>query len=135
MHGPVLAIDPGTDKCGLAVVDGAHTLRRWVAPRIELIQEVGKAMEEFYPHLIILGDRTGSTRFREELSRAFPNVEIAVVDEHLSSVEARRRYWKENPPRGWRKLIPTTMQVPPEPYDDLVAVILAERFLGMGYVK
>ena len=34
-----------------------------------------------------------------------------------------------NPPRGWRRLLPVSMQMPPEPYDDYVAVILAQRFL------
>ena len=74
-------------------------------------------------NLIVLGDRTGSARFRRELAQAFPHVDIVAVDEHLSSVEARQRYWQENPPRGWRRFIPLGMQVPPEPFDDLVAVI------------
>ena len=36
--------------------------------------------------------------------------------------------------KGWRKLLPVTMQVPPEPVDDLVAVILARRELEKGTV-
>lgn len=124
----VLAVDPGTYKCGVAVVTRERVLRRWVAPRIELMSEVGKALSEFSPNVIVIGDRTGSARLRRELAAAFPGVEIVVVDEHLSSVEARQRYWKENPPRGWRRLIPVGMQVPPEPFDDLVAVVLAERY-------
>lgn len=135
MQGPVLAIDPGTDKCGLAVVDGQRVLRRWVAPRIALIGEVQEALTQYKAGLIILGDRTGSSRFRQELAAVFPQVEIALVNEHLSSVEARRRYWEENPPKGWRRLIPVGMQVPPEPFDDLVAVILAERYFNEGPVK
>ncbi|NLM54051.1 MAG: RuvX/YqgF family protein [Firmicutes bacterium] len=128
MNSPVLAIDPGTDKCGLAVVDRERVLRRWVAPRIQLLREVGSALGCYQLNLIVLGDRTGSARFRRELAQAFPHVDIVAVDEHLSSVEARQRYWQENPPRGWRRFIPLGMQVPPEPFDDLVAVILAERY-------
>ena len=35
---------------------------------------------------------------------------------------AKGEYWKANPPNGWRRLIPVTMQVPPVPVDDFVAV-------------
>ena len=63
------------------------------------------------------------------MSSILPNVHIKVVDERHTTEEARKLYWKKNPPRGWRKLLPTSMQVPPVPVDDLVAEILARRFL------
>jgi len=129
---PVVAIDPGTDKCGFAVVSKSCILRRWIAPRIQLIEELAKAVEAFEIETIVLGDRTGSKAFRSEIAAAFPSLKIAVVDEHMSSMEARARYWVENPPRGWRKVLPVGMQVPPQPYDDLVAVILAERYFEQG---
>lgn len=129
---PVVAIDPGTDKCGFAVVSKGCILRRWVAPRIQLIEELAEAVEAFEIETVVLGDRTGSKAFRSEIAAAFPSLKIAVVDEHMSSVEARARYWVENPPRGWRKVLPVGMQVPPQPYDDLVAVILAERYFEQG---
>ena len=33
-------------------------------------------------------------------------------------------------PRGLRRLLPTSMQVPPVPVDDFVAVILGTRYLA-----
>ena len=46
----------------------------------------------------------------------------------LADVELLFDYWREHPPRGLMRLIPVTMQVPPVPVDDYVAVILAERY-------
>ncbi len=57
------------------------------------------------------------------------NLEVKIVDEKHTTEEARRLYWKNNPPRGLRKFLPTSMQVPPEPVDGIVAEILAMRFL------
>jgi hypothetical protein len=54
---------------------------------------------------------------------------VLVRDEYRTTELAKGEYWKANPPKGWRRLIPVTMQVPPVPVDDFVAVILARRFL------
>ncbi len=35
---------------------------------------------------------------------------------------------KYNPPTGWRKIIPTSMQFPPEPVDDLTAFVIGLRY-------
>ena len=54
---------------------------------------------------------------------------VKVVDEKHTTEDARREYWKKNPPAGWRKFLPVTMQVPPEPVDGIVAEILVKRYL------
>ncbi len=77
----------------------------------------------------MIGDGTGSGQVAKEIRAALPQLPLATVDERFTSEEARRLYWVENPPRGWRRLLPVSMQMPPEPYDDYVAVILAQRFL------
>ncbi len=58
-----------------------------------------------------------------------------LVDERYSSLEARERYWQMYPPTGLARLIPKGMRVPPRPVDDIVAIILIERYLaqmGLG---
>ena len=47
-----------------------------------------------------------------------------------TTLQARERYWEHNKRRGWRRFFPSTMFLPPEPFDDFVALILAERVLG-----
>ena len=55
---------------------------------------------------------------------------VRVVEERGSTLEARRRYFADHPPRGWRRLVPLSLQVPPQEYDDYVAVLLIERAAG-----
>ena len=65
----------------------------------------------------------------ETLRETMPSVGILVVDEKDTTIQARERYWEHNPRRGWRRLLPATMFLPPEPVDDFAAFVLAERVL------
>jgi hypothetical protein len=67
---------------------------------------------------------------RRRLGEGGCPLEPVLVDEHRSSEQGRRRYFRDNPPRGWRRLLPVGLQTPPRAYDDYVAVILAERYLA-----
>ena len=124
----ILAIDPGSEKCGLAVVEGEAVILHEVVTRSQLLELVKEVMPNSGP--IILGDRTGSKQFHQELRISLPEIteRIILIDEHLSSVEARTMYWQYNPPTGWRRLLPVSLQVPPVPIDDYVAIILARRY-------
>lgn len=124
----VLGVDPGREKCGLAVVSTGDVLIKQVVSRDSFLDVVKAMVEEYNVKMIILGDGTGSKVFSVALGDALPDLPITMVDEYSTSDEARKRYWVDHKPKGWRRLLPTTMQVPPEPYDDYVAVILAERF-------
>jgi RNase H-fold protein (predicted Holliday junction resolvase) len=133
----ILAIDPGLDKCGVAVVDtaapsaGSRQVReRAVVPRAELAATVREWVARHHIATIVLGDRTGAAHVERELASLGLPVTVSRVDEHLSTLEGKRRYFIEHPPRGWRRLIPQGLLTPPVPYDDYVAVILAERYLG-----
>lgn len=131
----VLAVDPGSAKCGLAVVhrDAAGKLHvRW--RRIVPVEDLPEAVREAHAiaplALIVVGDGTRSQATVAAIRAASPSVGILVVDERDTTMHARERYWEHHPRRGWRRLLPATMQVPPEPVDDFVAVILAERVLS-----
>ena len=133
----VLSIDPGTSKCGMALVrrteDGSLKLL-WhdVVPAEAVIVKLHEAyiVEEF--HLVIIGDSTGSKKVKTDLRRHLPSMGILVIDEKETTIQARERYWEYNPRKGWRKLLPATLQVPPEAYDDYAALVLAERVLSEG---
>jgi hypothetical protein len=77
---------------------------------------------------VVLGDRTGSREFAGEIAQEHPSPEILFIDEHMSSMEGRRRYLLDHPRPGLGRLIPVSLRVPGEPFDDYVAVVLAERF-------
>jgi RNase H-fold protein (predicted Holliday junction resolvase) len=134
MSKTVLAIDPGSSKCGMALVhrDDAGKLKlvwRAISPRDELIRNLTLAGEVEPFSLVIVGSGTTSKQVVHELREHLPSVGILVVDEKNTSLQARERYWEHNPRRGLRRLGPATMYMPPEPVDDFVALILAERVL------
>lgn len=131
MH--VIAVDPGTEKCGIAVLSqDSVVLERMVVGRSGAVRELERLSEAYRPAVLVFGDRTGSKAFFAELESVdFPSrvEEVHAVDEHLSSLKARERYFRENPPTGIKRFVPRTMQTPPVLYDDYVAIVLAERFL------
>ena len=131
----IMAVDPGRDKCGLAVIDGqGKVLWRQVIETEDLEKMAQERSGEFGPACLILGNGTTSKAAAGRLKAALPDLPLKVVDEYRTTEEAKKLYWQVNPPKGWRKLLPVTMQVPPEPVDDLVAVILARRELEKGTV-
>mgnify|MGYP001014463189 FL=1 len=127
MSSCVLAIDPGRDKCGVAVLapDGRVLVQR-VVPTEELDAAVGELIQSYAP-TVIMGDGTTSADAKKRVEAL--GVPVLLVDEYRTTDAAKCTYWEAHPPRGWRCLVPRGMLVPPVPVDDFVAVILAQRFL------
>ncbi len=126
----IAALDPGRDKCGFAVLAGDGTvLLQQVIATAELEQEILMARQRFSFDCLIEGNGTTSQQARERIAAALPDLAIIVVDEYRTTEMARGAYWQAHPPKGWRRLLPVSMQVPPEPVDDFVAVILGHRYL------
>lgn len=124
-----MGIDPGRDKCGVTVLTAAGEIKfQRVVPTEELDSVIKNLAAQFKISSVILGDGTTHKSAAEKISAA--GLKFQLVDEKHTTEEARREYWKKNPPRGWRKLLPTSMQVPPEPVDAIVAEILVRRFLA-----
>lgn len=129
MIGSVLAIDPGLSKCGVAVVSRDEgVLVRMVVGTSQLKEALQRLENEFNPQTVIIGSGTGSRRIAEMADAL--TAPVCLVDERCSTQDARWRYFKENPPKGLRRLIPRGMLLPPEPYDDYAAILLAEAFLA-----
>jgi RNase H-fold protein (predicted Holliday junction resolvase) len=126
-----LAIDPGHAKCGLAVVraDGA-VLHKQIVKTSDAVSRTEQLVAEYHPAALLVGGGTGSKPLLRALLAA--NLEVAPerVDERHTSELARARYIETHPPRGLQRLLPRSLRIPPEPIDDLVAVILAERYWG-----
>ena len=129
--GAVVAVDPGRDKCGIAAVapDGT-VLARALLATAEVGGAVARLAQEHAAAVIVLGERTGASAVRRAIEAAAPGATIAEVDEHMTTLQARERYWRECPPRGLWRLVPRGLRVPPVPVDDWAAVILAERYLA-----
>lgn len=131
IHPVIIAIDPGRQKCGIALVDHqGQVIKKQIVASDELVKTVEEMIIDYPEAEIVLGDRTASRLFfakLKDLSRT-----IHFIDEDRSSLEGRYRYLKENT-KGLAKLLPIGLRVPNQPFDDYVAVILAERFLKKNY--
>lgn len=130
----VLAIDPGSSKCGLALVVRAKVgeldlLWHNVVPTesLESMMIEARAVEPY--NMIIVGNGTSSSTILDRIRESFPAIGVLVVNERDTTLQAREKYWQHHPRKGWRRLFPSSMQVPPEAYDDFAAFVLAERVL------
>lgn len=131
----VLAIDPGSSKCGLALVrrteeSNIELLWRDIVPPEELTAALDKAKAVAPYSMVIVGSGTKATPTVTTIRDAMPAMGILVIDEKDTTMQARERYWEHNPRRSWRRLFPSTMLSPPDPVDDFAALILAERVLS-----
>ena len=125
----IAALDPGRDKCGFAVLnDDGKILCQRVIGTENLMTEVNAAKADYGFSRLLIGNGTTSKEAQGKLAQ-ISALEVIVRDEYRTTELAKKEYWKSNPPKGWRRLIPVTMQVPPVPVDDFVAVILARRYL------
>jgi len=130
VRAPLLAIDPGTEKCGLALLTSLWVLERRVVPLEDLARVIREWMGRHPIAVVVVGDRTGSSRVHEVLRTEFPTLAVHTVDEAGATLEARRLYFADHPPRGWRRFLPLSLQLPPRAYDDYSAVVLGRRFLA-----
>ena len=127
----ILAIDPGRDKCGVVVMNESGEIKfQKVIETINFSTTILELEKKFDLQIVILGNGTTSKELKLTIEKII-SIPIKIVDEKHTTEEARKLYWIKNPPQGWRKFLPTTMQVPPIPVDDLVAEILAKRFLSI----
>lgn len=132
MPGAIIGVDPGSEKCGVAIVDSeGRCHRRAVVPTTDLAQVIERLCTEYSAERLVIGDGTRSEELLAALRRAglFRRLgEPIVVDESHSTEEARRNYLLEHR-RGWRRLVPLGLQTPREPVDGYVAEVLARRYL------
>lgn len=128
-----LGIDPGRSKTGLALVaaDGSILALR-IAATDSIASELRIFVGQEQPAQIIMGDGTNSKAIGVAVQEVFPNTALALVGEAHSTEEARSLYWQENPPKGWRRLLPLGLQVPPEPLDAYAAVVQVRRWLAQN---
>jgi len=125
----IIAIDPGTKKCGYAVVDSnLSVLQREVILTDKIINNLEDSFKVYKINKIILGDGTNYKQIEKKLKDHFPRLKIILIEEDFSTLEARKKYFEAHPPQGIFRLIPLSLRVPPCHYDDFVAVILAEKY-------
>jgi RNase H-fold protein (predicted Holliday junction resolvase) len=125
----ILGFDPGKDKCGVAIVEGKNIIYHRVIVSEMAIATLQKLIQEYPIESIVMGNLTTSKLWQQKLATNLTEkIEIIPINEHNSTVEARTRYWQMYPPQGLQKLVPEGMRFPPRAIDDIVAIILVERY-------
>lgn len=126
----ILGFDPGRYKCGLAVVGVDRTLLYHQVVTTDNAIPTIETLRQRYPiSLLVMGNQTTSQEWKRKLSELPDPLRIILVDERNSSLEARDRYWQMFPPKGLYQLIPQAFRSIPRPIDDIVAILLIERYL------
>jgi RNase H-fold protein (predicted Holliday junction resolvase) len=125
----VLSVDPGREKCGVAVVDRRDgVLARGVVPTTMIAHVVRDLERAHMPQKILIGNGTYHREVRKELRDLETAVET--VPERRTTERARKRYFEEFPPRGLWRFFPG-LCTPPMPIDDYAAVLIAEDYLHL----
>ncbi|WP_066378188.1 pre-16S rRNA-processing nuclease YqgF, partial [Anabaena sp. CA = ATCC 33047] len=117
----ILGFDPGKDKCGLAIMGLDRQLHyHQVVPSQEAVTTIGVLRQQFPVSLMVMGNQTTAKRWKQQLNQELVEpLNIVLVDERYSTLEARDRYWQMYPPKGLIKLLPQGMRQPPRPIDDI----------------
>ena len=124
----VLAVDPGRKKCGIAACAPGEVLAHRVVQVADLAPVVGEWAARHRIERVVVGAGTGARSAAEALRGL--TVPVVEINEEGTTLAARTRYFADHPPKGWRRLVPRSMLVPPEPYDDYAAILLAEGYLA-----
>ena len=122
-----IGLDPGRSKCGLVRSDqttGQIEVAAVLSPE-ECFEQIGIWRERLGIEGVVLGDGTGSKHWQRQLNDL--GLAVQVIPEAGTTLAARARYWQLEPPRGWRRMLPEGLRLPPRDYDDVVAQLLLER--------
>ena len=129
----IISIDPGKAKCGIAVVNSSgEVLKRKVVSTTNIVGILSEFLNEYSADKFLIGSGTFSKTVKKMIINSLPNIPIEVIDEKHSTEVARKLYFKEYPPKGIFKIIPLGLQIPPVPYDDFAAIVLAKKYFNLS---
>jgi len=127
----IIAIDPGREKCGIAVLTAAGTpVERDITPTRDLPDALNELLHKHPNSHVVIGDGTSSEQAQAAIAEAIPELGLATVPESHSTERALERWRDVTALAGWRRLLPRSLRFPPGPIDDFAAWILAEDHLA-----
>lgn len=132
MKPAILGIDPGTRKVGFAIIedDRSPALARGIEPLESFVDRIRDIVTLHPVRAVALGSGTNASSLAAMLDVLA--VPVHIIDETDTTYRARALYFSEHPPRGWRRLLPLGLQLPPGPIDDYAAMLIARRYIARG---
>lgn len=108
-----------------------RVLRHQAVVSAETALEQIQGLRQQYPiSIIVMGNQTTSKTWKAQITSLPDSPRVMLVDERYSTLEARDRYWQMYPPQGLDRLLPQSLRKIPRPIDDIVAILLIERYLN-----
>ena len=125
-----LGIDPGTRKCGLALVERPSDapLLLEVVPLDGFAARLAEIAAAYPIDRAAIGRGTNAAQIVAAVTAC--GLPYVLVDERETTLRARARFFADHPPRGWRRFVPRGMLLPDRPIDDYAALLIAERHLA-----
>lgn len=135
-NGIILSIDPGKDKCGMAVLDNKkNILEHEIIETKNILNRLIYMITKFNISLIALGNGTFSQEIKKIINESpieklpMLNINIITIDEKNTTQTGKKLYFKNNPPKGIWRFIPISLQTPKRPYDDYAAAAIGMKYL------
>lgn len=127
----LLALDPGSDKVGTAVLDyQAQEKEKTIVKLDQLIDHLKEIFEIYQIEEIIIGNGTGAQKIIGIIEENFSDKKINLVAEEFTTEEAQRRYLEEKPMSNYEKLLRKIVNWKlRKPLDDYAALIIGEKYL------
>ncbi|NJL20043.1 MAG: pre-16S rRNA-processing nuclease YqgF [Leptolyngbyaceae cyanobacterium SM1_3_5] len=126
----ILGFDPGRQKCGFAIMGLDRNLfYHAVIAAGDAIATIQTLRSQYPISILVMGDQTSAREWKQKLLDLPDPLRVVLVDERYSTLEARDRYWQMFPPKGLSRLLPIGLRVIDRPIDDIVAILLIERYL------
>ena len=126
----ILAVDPGSVKGGLAVLDDTgKVLERKLVDAETICREILFFSAKYPVYKVVVGRGVGSYPIKKFFTDRSNIFELEFVDEKFSTLEAKRLFFKDHPPVFLQKLLPISILIPARPIDDYSAVVLGRRYL------
>ena len=121
----IVAIDPGSKKCGLllADLDKKLVLDGRVVDKSAVIDLITIWKSQATLDGILLGNGTTSQYWLGILKDLAP---VQIVEERGTTLRARNRYWELWPPAIWCRWLPRGLIIPPNHLDAVAALVLLE---------
>jgi len=108
----LLGVDPGTRKCGYAVLErvDAQPLTLGIVPLDEFGSRLATLRASFDIDMVAIGHGTNAAVVSAVVRDA--GLPFVLVDERETTLRARARFFDDHPPRGWKRLVPRGMLLP-----------------------
>ena len=118
----IVGIDPGKN-IGIALINIQGKLLQ------RNIIDLAECSNFTFPQdaILVLGNGTGSKLVQKVLQKR--NLKFILIDETSTTLEARRLYFNDNPPKGFYCFLPKGLRLPPKYLDDYAAYAIALNYL------